>query len=219
MAYVEELVDHARTYYDNLGANDAQSVELNARLCAYLTHAIHDIVEAYDWPFLETTASVTVLVGTDSAALPADFLKIGGRGGLFDPRTQNWMRQVPAAEIMNANAKGIQDSGIFAIAGDLLYVCTVGPQVVFTLNYMTGNITTVLPYVVATKDTPIPYIPSRYHYGTLLHGLILKIMEGKSDKRTSWEAKYQKSLSRMKAAERSIESAAHQVALARGGMC
>ena len=217
MATVEELVDHARTYYDNMGDNDAGAADLNNRIAAYLTQVIHEINEAMDWPYLETLATVTVDPGAYSEALPTDFWKLGGHGSLFHPGTRQPMAEVPVSEIVLLNNLGQYRNDVFAISGDLLYVCTVSASTAFKMTYLTGAVTTALTYNPGPWDpqtnpaTAIPFIPARYHYGALLSGLILKVQEAKNDSR-DWRTPYERALARMKAAERTRSSAQHRIA-------
>jgi hypothetical protein len=206
MATEDDLAEYVALYHDNMEATDGSYSRRTDQLKALLKPVVLEILQRAQWPFIMVKEStLEVDAGKDSEGLPDDFIEIPADGRVIRNLDGRVMHEIPMADLAAIRQRpGFPDPPeVYAISAVFeTTLCSV--KTAFTMYY-------------SGSDGSVDTIPARYHYSTVIKGLIAQAQESKGDARPYWE-RFERSLADMVRRERAGKSRRRQMPLARGGM-
>lgn len=96
------LSDFRTRLRDRLASHVQDTFLTSTRLDAAINVALQKSTTTHDWPWLQTTTTITTVVGTDTYAVPADFLRTNSitvttTGEVIEVRAMKVIRQIVSA--------------------------------------------------------------------------------------------------------------------------
>lgn len=186
------IIDSVIADEDGGVVTDADNAPRRALLLKRL-QMINDYVHNYrpwEWTFKE--GNVTVLVNTNSIALPTDFLEFGEDGSVHDAAGNEWRRN-GRGFIERLRKQGANSFVAFCYAiwdGKIQLAYSPTTATVFTLYYRRRA-------EVLVDNTTAMLIPDRYRSTVIDPGLTARAQESKQDSRDSWFGYLREGLTQM----------------------
>ena len=133
-----------------------------ARQTEFLNAALRQIALERDWPWLQATASISVLAATRNYPVPSDWLRTVR---IFDPATGRDIQNASTADV--DRIVSTDEPAIFSVYGSEILLAP-SPAAAVTLTHRYCRRETIL---VSGVDTPL--IPAEYEEGVLEYAAFL----------------------------------------------
>lgn len=147
---------------DRVASHAGDTFYSATRTTLAINTALQQITSEYDWPWLQTTATVTTTAGAASYALPADFLRTDN---ISRPQTGNQLSRRAVKEMRRFIAQG--EPSMYAIYGSALHLRSI-PDGVYSFTHDYYRIENTLTAGGDLTLVPDPFADGVVEYAAFL---------------------------------------------------